>query len=137
MDSKSKMVRTHIVVTTCLKQKLSSKLSLLFVHNRKWQVMSWKKCAKIWPKKLSESTRWLKQEVPKLICLHVASAKRRTVHTPRYTVIQTLCFPFSKLKSYIKMVREKKVLITKWTFNNMLTNYKIGEDSWIYLGVLT
>lgn len=99
--------------------------------------MSWKKCAKIWPKKLSESTRWLKQEVPKLICLHVASVKRRTVRIPRYVAIETVHFPSSKLKSCTSKHCQRKVLITKWTFSKILTNYKIHGDSWIYLDVFT
>lgn len=107
-----------------LKQELPGKLCCFFC-DRKWQVMSWKKCAKIWPKRLSESTRWPKQEVPKPICLHVASAKRRTVHIRRYVVIWGVHFPFSKLKSCINMVREKGCRY------KMLTKYK----AWRQLGL--
>lgn len=94
--------------------------------------MNWKKCAKIWPKKLSESTRWLKQEVPRLICLRVASAKRRTVHTPRYMIIHTLSFHFSKLKSYVKIVREKSCLYKM----NLDENVDKLQNMWRQLDLL-
>lgn len=50
---------------------------------RKWPVMSWRKWERIWPKRLSGTTRWPPQEAPRLICSPAANARGNAAPTHR------------------------------------------------------
>lgn len=65
-----------------------SSFKIKFLHLcfffRKWQVMSWRKLERIWPKRLSGTTRWPPPEAPRLTYSPVANARERTAPTRRY-----------------------------------------------------
>lgn len=62
----------------------SSYIVSTFFFFRKWPVMNWRKSERIWPKRLSGTTRWPPPEAPKLTYSPVANARGRTAPTHRY-----------------------------------------------------
>lgn len=58
--------------------------SLLFFCRRKWPVTSWRRWERIWPKKLSGTTRWPPQEALRPTYSPVANARGRAAPTRRY-----------------------------------------------------
>lgn len=63
-----------------------SQNSLLCFCSRKWPVMSWRRWERIWPKRLSGTTRWPPREALRLTYLPVENARGKAAPTHRYTL---------------------------------------------------
>lgn len=86
---------------------------------RTWPVMSWKKWGRIWPKRLSGTTRWPPQGAPRQIYSPVANARGSAAPTHRYRWSLMLHFNWGSNRSFF-MVYAKIDLTRKNMFGKSL-----------------